>query len=887
MGVPKVMRGTEYTRSYSGFRGVMLGGGEVSDGRLAYAKNIYRDYDGGGGDLVESIPGYREIAKLPRPIRGLFYHRQGGGEDAIIIHAKDTLYRLKLSDRDTNIPPTALGAVAGEECISFTAGRDMYFIDGVDIHRLSADGSLVKLDRDGHDAYVPTVYINGEPYEDRNLLTPYHKEEYIIEDESAYSFGNAGLKYKILDRALMTAAVVGMDTLYDGDLYIPSSVMIGGMRYRVTEIGKSAISFCTHLTAIYVSHGIEIIHEKAFFYCSSAKEIVLPDTVYEIGHSAFCYCRAMTDLYLGTGVNSIGGTAITSCNDALRIHYGAIPESFTEITGHEQLLGCEMVYLSGKQKYSLELPLHSDIESVISVTENGQPIAFSLGRGEAGERTVIISTEKAIDARGDYVIELILSPYFSSFGTGSGKEKLLGRDVLSGCRVCEEFDGRIFLSGNPALPGTVFYSTPSEGRELYFGALSYFNDGLGVSEVRALLAVGGSLAVFKSENDGGGSIFYHTPKDGESSLLPKIYPVSYAHSGIGAVAGAVSFLDDPVFISRGGLYALDKEKINLERSVVCRSHNINAELLSEDLSRAVLTEWCGYLVLGISGHIYLADSRAIFRHNTGALEYEWFYLEDIGSYENSTRVYRYESIGGEEYRAHKNAGEVAPGVPYSAVTEDGGTVYFVIEDGIKYTVYPTEELRGGDFSPASVFLGIGDLLFFGTGDGSVMLFNNDKRGVPPDYIRDMADFDPEEYEASVGRDIHPSFYSFAGHAPTYAISTPRDSCRIPHLTKSTVKHSLVLKCRAPASGRLCCEVGTERSGYSEIARHPGSEFSFAEWNFESVSLDTGEYYTLPLAEREKNWIEKQITVYSSEFASPIGIFSITYRYTVRGRIKGS
>ena len=40
-----------------------------------------------------------------------------------------------------------------------------------------------------------------------------------------------------------------------------------------------------------------------------------------------------------------------------------------------------------------------------------------------------------------------------------------------------------------------------------------------------------------------------------------------------------------------------------------------------------------------------------------------------------------------------------------------------------------------------------------------------------------------------------------------------------------------------------------------------------------------------MSEKEKGWIEKQVAIYSKDFCAPIGVSEISYRYTVKGRIK--
>ena len=212
-------------------------------------------------------------------------------------------------------------------------------------------------------------------------------------------------------------------------------------------------------------------------------------------------------------------------------------------------------------------------------------------------------------------------------------------------------------------------------------------------------------------------------------------------------------------------------------------------------------------------------------------------------------------------------------------------IVYGIEDGKKYSVYRTGERVGGVFSPATVALGVGELLFFGTESGALMLFNNDMRGVPPEEISSAYDFDKEEYKRTMGARIHPYFYSFDGHAVRYAIQTPYDDCGIPHLTKSTVKHSLVMRCKSASSATVRCEVGTESSNYSELTSFPGGKLSFAEMDLGALSLSTADYHTLPIAEKEKRWVQKQITVYSEGYASPIAVSAIAYRYTVEGKVK--
>jgi hypothetical protein len=305
--------------------------------------------------------------------------------------------------------------------------------------------------------------------------------------------------------------------------------------------------------------------------------------------------------------------------------------------------------------------------------------------------------------------------------------EISGKDAIFGCTVAESFDGRIFLSGNPKLPNTVFYSSrdlTGRNNPLYFGVLNYFNDGIGGFGVESMLAAGDSLAVFKSGDDGGGSSYYHTPKETGIVIMPKVYPVTYVHSGISAIGPSISFFDDPIFLSTLGVTALDKKAINLERSIATRSHNVNPRLLSENLKEAEMTKWLGYLVLLTGERIYLADSRETFSHSTGNVEYEWYFLSGIGSFSGGDTVYRFSNYAPEGFYVHERVGEVCSGEVYGTM-ENVVTVLYVEIDGKRYTVTSMEERVGGVFSPATcVHSPDGELLLFGTESGDVCIFNN-------------------------------------------------------------------------------------------------------------------------------------------------------------------
>lgn len=886
---------TEYTCTYRDMRGVDFSGSGagISTARFAYAENMYRDYDGDGGSVIESVPGFRTVTSAGSQVHGIYARTARDTAVHIVIHAGAGLYTFPLSERNSLASKLIkIADVCDGASHAYSIADELYVFDGESITIVSDKGIFKVGDDTEAPPYVPTTYVNGAEYEQRNLLTSKFRERTTIGSCSNFGHGTDNLGFKILDELECTVAVTG-GTLTSGKLYIPSAVRLLGKRYSVKKIDACAFRNNTTITELVISDGVEEIGAQAFLGCKNLTRAVTPDSIKTVGTSAFRGCTKLSYVYLGAELSSLGDLSFEDCTALETISYALDKSAFSVIENSTAVSADKLSTEAERPAATIEIPIYTPAESIISVKLGGEDTEHEkiVKNGIVTGILIEVADRCAVEGKELTVIGAIAEEAAVSGSIGNDeiyKAGISGAEAIIGCTVSEAYDGRIFVGGNPKMPNTVFYTArgaDGDNSGLYFGTLNYFTDGVGGFSVSALLATSSALAVFKRGDDGSGSIFYHTPTETNNDLLPKIYPVSYVHSGIFATGAAISFYDDPLFVSPLGLMALEKQEINLDRSVVCRSHNVNSRLLSEDLANIRMARWCGYLVLLAGEHIYLADSRARFTHTTGSVEYEWYYLSGIGTHPGHSRIFRYASSAHEGYNVHDDISGVVVGKKVYNTYVDGALVYYTEENKIYYEVYPTEEFSGGLFSPACAVYGIDDLLIFGTKCGDICIFNNDKRGVAPDRIKALTDYSESSYKETMGRKIHPDFYSFSGHAPRYALKTAIDNCGIPHLTKSTVRGSLALKCKTFTASSLTCEVGTDTSGYREVTSFPGGEMNFAEINFDTLSANTGDSFTVPINERERGWIEKQITLYSEDFAAPFGIYSISYRFSVKGKIK--
>lgn len=889
--------GTEYSRYYTAMRGVDFSGdgSRISPSRFSKIENMWRDYDGIGTALTESVPGFRKLLSLGQKIYGL-HLQKAGGQDYLLVHAGTSLYRLPVAARDTPGTPVAIATLAAHKSVSFPSGSSLFLLDGTRMVCVAEDGTAkVVGDEDGElSPYVPTTYRNGEPYEQRNLLTRKFRERYTMSAPDLFARGTPGMSYTVTDEVSGLCELSGPGTAAGGVIYVPYYAKINDRTYRVTSIGTRAFAGLVSVTEVRIPVSVLSIGERAFSGCSALTAVYLPAEMTEIGAEAFLNCTSLSLIHIGKSLAAVGKDAFTGC-PAMTIHYALGLAEYRKIEGAPSVETNTLETLTWSPSLTVYLPLYEPASEVtVEIPGATGYLSDTVSEGDHIAGVLLTFQNRNFLKNREVLIDGTLSA--SEYSESDAGANFLavggitdgGAAAIRGCLCAEVFDGRIFLSGNPDFPNTVFYTArgdTGQNEPTYFGALNYFNDGVGSYPAVSLLATGDALVVFKKGDDGGGSIYYHTPKDTGIDLLPKIYPVAYIHAGTPACGGAISFFDDPLFVSKTGISALSKKALNLERSIACRSHAVNPKLLAEDLSSAALDVFCGYLVVATGGRIYLADSRATYRHDSGDTEYEWYCLTGIGTYTDDTRVYRYSPTAHEGYLVAAAPDAVAEGTVYSVTVESGETVYFVTRADSRYEVYPTEEYTGGTFHPAVAFRSAENLLFFGTENGDLCVFNNDKRGVPPDRIKNGSDYDETVYRKKFRRTIHPDFYNFDRHAPHCEIVTALDDCGIPHLAKDMVKNSLVLKCQSYAASRLTLTVATDREVLKEDAVLPSGFLSFSDVDFSALSLAENDTFTVPLSLRTKRFTEQQIAVCSDAAFSPFGIYTIAYRFRVRGRIK--
>lgn len=901
MGVNN-MTSTVYERVYSDMGGVDFSSepSQVSPRQFAYLENMYRDYACGSGSVVETIPGYRKVALFDGAVHALHPHPRE--KDCLLVHAGQHLFPFRTEDvAATRVPlaespqlptPSPIKSESGGEALltdspSAAAVHDgsLYLLDGE--HYLVTDGKMLRSVSDG--AYVPLIALGGKAYEQKNLLTNEVREEFSLSSPKDFPFYTEEDFIFSLDSAGFLT-VIG----YDGSeelVVLPPRARFAGREYTVAAVGSFAFRGNETVRTLVLSDGIVTLAPDAFSGMRALTEAVLPESITEIPERCFDGCPSLLRIFLPRGLRAIGEGAFAAAS-VTELHFGGKEEDFGNVDGGTQLRpasppeGFSAHFESFYPVVRCHFPLFAEVEELRAVLLGGEPLAEALGEpfyrfstSEDGTGRLFLEAARESSILGKTLSLSYLCREDSPSLAGAPPGVSDGRAAICGCRLVAAYEGRLFLSGNPALPGTVFYSgIRSDGVSdpSYIGVYQHFTDGDGGAAVTFLLPTETALWVMTEERPTRPSLFCHEGKEGDSDLLPRIYPVCDAIGGMGSLGAAISFRGERLFLSPFGLESIERDGISGERRILHRSGAIDARLTREDVTRAHLFHWGSYLGIAIEDRVYLADGRRTVTRD-GQKEYEWYYLSGIGSFRGDSKRYRISTVLPPALVGLSTTHDKVD-YPFAPAKEEryadgmrihsillGGKVYpYVLVGEEAHSVFFVGERYGGTLCPATAFAEADSLLFFGTTEGLLMVFETDRR----------------REDATLPREA----YTFCGHAYTSGFATPLDDCDRKTARKTTVKGAGAVRFKAMAGGKVRVLARTELGDWTHVDTLFPGRASFEETDFSSADFHTGDDVVLPFRESKRRWVEKQLFFVSEEYQRPFGILSVAYRYRVAGRI---
>lgn len=219
--------------------------------------------------------------------------------------------------------------------------------------------------------------------------------------------------------------------------------------------------------------------------------------------------------------------------------------------------------------------------------------------------------------------------------TFATKDAYSNADRVKKCTILTAYgvgtSDRLIVSGNPDYPNldwTSGYADPS-----YIPDLGYSVVGTQATAIMGYQRLGEYLAIIKEDNGQDSTVFLRSAgldDDGEAT-----FPLKQSLAGVGAVStkGFGTILDEQLFLSRTGVYAITTNALTAERIVQNRSFFVDPRLVREEgLENAAAVSWNGMYLLGVNGHVYLLDGRqdkSYRARSQSEFVYECYYWENI------------------------------------------------------------------------------------------------------------------------------------------------------------------------------------------------------------------------------------------------------------------
>ncbi|MBQ4121252.1 MAG: leucine-rich repeat protein [Clostridia bacterium] len=309
----------EYNYTKDFFKGVDFSApdGRCDDEHFAYLVNLYRDKEKADGAALESVPGYRMIAKsfmYAGEIYGIYSHDfvvDGTRENYLLVHKGAYLYSFLHDRRDLSETLSPIASLSANRSCGFAYGGCFYLLDGKRILELKTPFEAVALGKaPDSEAYIPLLFRDGEPYEERNMLTGFFDLERTVEREEV-STESQGLFYReCLYGELHGLEVYGME---EGRriVAIPESVMFNGKELPILAVAPDAFKGRNIKLAVFAP-SVKVIGARAFFGCASLERVLIHGAP-EIRSEAFSGCKALKDLALQNPVMAVNETAFDGC----------------------------------------------------------------------------------------------------------------------------------------------------------------------------------------------------------------------------------------------------------------------------------------------------------------------------------------------------------------------------------------------------------------------------------------------------------------------------------------------------------------------------------------------------------------------------------------------
>lgn len=187
---------------------------------------------------------------------------------------------------------------------------------------------------------------------------------------------------------------------------------------------------------------------------------------------------------------------------------------------------------------------------------------------------------------------------------------------------------RVFVASGTE-PNKVHYSSVND--ITYFPDNNWFNVGYDTNEIQGMVRVSDYLAVIKNDSVYDNTMYLIRGSFLEDDMVFTVVPTS-AKLGSIAPKSLKTLIDEPLFLTRSGVFGIANVSYSTEKTIRNRSRFLDKKLVKEpNLAEACSAVWNKYYLLCVNDHCYILDGRKQGYDDTGNtdFQYEAYYWENI------------------------------------------------------------------------------------------------------------------------------------------------------------------------------------------------------------------------------------------------------------------
>jgi hypothetical protein len=619
-------------KNYQAFRGVDYSASPavISEDHASDLLNMYIGSDG----VMQKRPGWRILKTFQvspedatrLPINGIHFIKFSKGNGVVFVHAGTRLYSMMYTpdlrhfDANGDVPfyrtandvPTAASA---STIMRYVSGTDTDFaewqIRNMDIN---GDGKVTN-----DDASLLLSYIVGMGVDASNGVLPASYKLVTNTDGTTLELANMrsvsfdhdgklylldGANYICIKPSMSGGSVIGyVAERVDG--YIPTTAVNG--HYEYDELNEEGTNIPGSASNPGVWHHVTLNEERNLLQTKQINTFAADGI-----HKAFYLYENNCDvdkveIYLRTRCHSENGKDIPDPN------------------GHES-----GVYYYWKYLWTEVDPDDATYGYTVTQASESTPIQNAIAYATKIQFTAE-EPPKAIE-EGGVNIRVTFSPRKHSSDWAISKD----RGYIEKCSIVTKFgyynDNRFFLAGNPEHRNMDFMSAVDD--PTYFPNTCWTKIGSDLTAIQGYLHYGSELAIIKEDNNQDATIYMRSAILTEENNI--IFPVQQGAQGVGAISkwafGVLN--DDPLFLAKEGVYAIQGTDASQERNIPNRSFFVDDVLRKEIGHSTTAVVFKDYYIVcnPTTGRCFVADARYMnLPHGTNNRShgYEWVVWDNI------------------------------------------------------------------------------------------------------------------------------------------------------------------------------------------------------------------------------------------------------------------